>query len=399
LVSHAFKSFRDLPLARPLLFTKTSLPDEEAAVKRYVTCLLVGSALVWPAVARAETDDEHEAEAEEREHSNESSRWTSESNSSSSSRHTHDDGGSARSHRSPDAADHGGAVTPRDSRDAGLRDGAEPMTHRAPPSWHTRLSTSRSGEEQPERAHFENMQVRSEGYRPGSERAEVEPGPSVAHQEPLRPPIDRDGPAANDPDDDEADERPRVATAEHRRDHQRRHAAVSDVAVTVVDVAARSLCLSRCTQSFAVRPRLGAAFLARTDSSMGSLDAGIGLGYLLVPRISLELRGDFLIPFTGETAQGLDSIWLSLNLVWVFVDGRVVRPYVVVGVDMAVVPGDAEQNVETIVAGGGQAGLGLEVVLGSFVGVNLEVLGVVSGTAGEVLEGGVNATASVSFYF
>jgi hypothetical protein len=277
-------------------------------------------------------------------------------------------------------------------------DELEPLTRRAPPSWHTRLATPRTGAEQSERPRAERRQARAESYRPDRDRPEAAPVSNLVSLEPVRP--ERGG--GDVAEDVATDERP-VDEARPREpaDDRRvqRRAGAGHVPATVVDVAARSLCLSRCTQSFAVRPRLGAAYLGRAGTGMGTLDAGIGLGYLLVPRISLELRGDFLIPFTGDTAQDLDSVWLSLNLVWVFVDGRVVRPYVVVGVDMTVVPGDEERNIETIVAGGGQAGLGLEIVLGSVVGVNLEVLGVVSGTAGEVLEAGVNATASVSFYF
>jgi hypothetical protein len=177
---------------------------------------------------------------------------------------------------------------------------------------------------------------------------------------------------------------------------------VARTAGTVVDVAARSSYSCLHTQGFILRPRLGAGFLAQssvgTGVGVGSLDVGVGLGYLLDPRIGLELRGDFQIPFTGEAVRELDSVWLSLNLIWNIVAGYIVQPYLVVGVDLAIIRSDPELNLEPMVAGGGQAGLGLEIVVGRVLGISLEVLGVISGYEGEVLEGGVNVTASVALY-
>jgi hypothetical protein len=242
------------------------------------------------------------------------------------------------------------------------------------------------------------MEVRGEVYRPepARDRAEATPVSGPVHQAAARPPVAREA----DPVEVPAEARPDVARRAPRPERRHRTSVVVQPGSHVADVAARSLCLLRCGgQAFAVRPRLGAAYLSRTGTSMGLLDVGMSLGYVLDPRISLELRGDFLIPFTGDRANDLDSVWLSLNLIWVFVDGRVVWPYLIVGVDLAVMPGDRASNLATLVAGGGQAGLGVEVALGRFVALNFEVVGVVSGAGGEVIEAGVNATAAVSFYF
>lgn len=376
-------------------------------MRRIVTCLLAGALLAaWPGSARAEYDDEREARSGDSESSSESSRWTSESNGSSSSRRSRDDDdGASRASRSERESASRSAASPRRGTRESEAYRPAPMSRRAPPSWHTRLSASRPGAAEPERIPYEPRPVKAERWRP--DRGEEAPLASLDSLGPVHLEIDRgDLAAAEPPDVDEpldegpAEERPPVVRAEPRR-VQPRHRAVEShaAAAPVVDVAATSRCLARCGQSFVVRPRFGAAFLSRSGATMGALDAGVALGYLLDPRISLELRGDFIVPFTGETALGLDTVWLSLDLVWVVVDGRVVRPYLVVGAAMTIVPGDADRNLEPVIAGGGQAGLGLEVVLGRVVGVNAEVLGAVSGTAGEVLEGGVSATASVSFYF
>jgi hypothetical protein len=369
-------------------------------MERVVTCLLVGAALTFASgPASAQSDEEHEAHRAEREGSNESPRWGSESTGSSSH------GGHADSHASSSSdADDGGSRRSAAARAfSGSQESSDDgPTLRVPPSWH-RVPAPSSPGATPLRA---TMPFRNKVSRPAPRRDLEVLTPAVAELERPAPAVeDRDDPGGLD-----VEEPVEPAPAPRQQVRERRAPVEVHVAQgTVVDVASRSdLGVASGGQALSIRPRLGAGYYALSlpgasstaDGAMGSLDAGIGLGYVFDPRIAIELRGDFLVPFAteAEQADGLDSIWLSLNMVWTIYAGRVLRPYLVVGIDMVVVPGDEDLDLDTLVAGGGQAGLGIEIMLGRRVSISLEVLGVLSGTEGEVLAGGIDTAACFSLY-
>lgn len=134
------------------------------------------------------------------------------------------------------------------------------------------------------------------------------------------------------------------------------------------------------------------------DCAMWNL--GFGLSYTFHPRIMLDIRGDFQMPVVGvDNGPLLSEAWISLNLIYYFLTHSIIQPYVIAGVALVVAPGDESLGIESVVAGGGQAGVGVEILLlNQRLGVSFEAIGMISGYDGQVLEGGATFTTAVSVY-
>jgi len=164
-----------------------------------------------------------------------------------------------------------------------------------------------------------------------------------------------------------------------------------------ISVMSESLVWPR-RETLGIRPRFGASYAAVAD--MATWSVGLGLTYTFDPRVMIELRGDFEMPVVDDASVNrLSSVWLSLNLIWYFYVHHFVQPYLIAGASMAIAPSAPNTEDHATVAGGGQAGIGLEILLlHERMGVSFEAIGFVAGIEGEVLEGGVMATGAVSFY-
>lgn len=203
--------------------------------------------------------------------------------------------------------------------------------------------------------------------------AEVDlPSPPVAHRRPLpAPPTE-----------------PPVAT---------RATGVASVPVMYPDVAIAVETRLPRRETFSISGRFGAGWSG--IGAPGLWDLGVGMSYTLDPRVAIDFRSDFQLSMDDEgTATGLSSMWFSLNMLVYFNNSMPIQPYLLAGLVMAVVPGNRDLGQESDVAAGGQAGIGIEVLIQGVVGISVEAVGFIAGHESSIVGGGVMLTSALTWY-